>query len=57
MDRLTDADPDGRITYWRQALHDGAAVNGEDDSFQDRIDVNGNVTTDPSGIMIDRKDR
>lgn len=57
MDRLTDADPDNRIPYWRQDLLEGATERGEDDDLNDRIDAQGNVTTDPSGILVDRKDR
>jgi hypothetical protein len=57
MDRLTDADPDNRVPYWRQDLYDGATVRNEDDDLQERIDQDGNPTADPSGLLVDRKDR
>jgi hypothetical protein len=57
MDRLTDADPDNRVPYWRDDLVAGAAERGEDDDLTDRIDANGDPTTDPSGFLVDRKDR
>jgi hypothetical protein len=61
MDRLTDADPDGRMAYWRQYNVEGASVRGEDDDLMARIDAEGHDidlsdTTTP-GIFVDRRDR
>lgn len=42
-----------------QALRDAhaAAAATEDDDLNDRVDAQGNPTLDPSGILIDRRDR
>ena len=63
MDRYPNAeypdpvDPDTRIPYWKADLVAGAAERGEDDDLTDRIDQDGWPTTDPSGILADRRDR
>lgn len=52
-----DPDPTGRIPHWQQDIHDAAALRGEDDYLTDRIDQDGLPTEDPSGLLVDRRDR
>ena len=55
MERMTDADPDDRVAYWR--ADNVTCADTEDTDLTDRIDEVGEPTTDPSGLMVDRRDR
>lgn len=55
MERLTDADPDNRVAYWR--AHGHASASTEDNDLNERIDVDGRPTEDENGILVDRRDR
>lgn len=61
MDRLTDADPDNRVEYWRQENVESQTIHGVDDILDARIDAEGRdidpSDTDTPGIYVDRRDR
>lgn len=55
MDRLNDADPNGSMGPIMQTLRDNAPTWDAD--LNERIDAEGNPTTDTSGLLVDRCDR